>query len=97
MRRVVPTRLAKFPRRIHFRFTRRALPRVVKRLRRWTIRLLAVAAVLLLIALAAIGWLGSSHLLSPERRLLQDYHHQILDHPPDTYATCARFMLQIME
>ncbi|MCH7227351.1 alpha/beta hydrolase [Haloferula sp. A504] len=55
----------------------------MKRFRRWFLRLLGWLVVLVLAALAVIGWLGSSHLVSPERRVLQGYHRQILSDPAD--------------
>lgn len=55
----------------------------MKRLR----RVLRVFAVLLLVlfaaAFAATGWWGSGHLVSPERRPLQDYHRNILARPAE--------------
>lgn len=83
MREVARPTLSEFPHRIHFRFTRKVPSVAVKTLRRWTLRLLTLAVALLLMALASIGWLGSSHLVSPERRLLQDYHRQILSDPAE--------------
>ena len=60
----------------------------MKRLR----RVLQVLAVLLLVLFAATfvvtGWLGSTRLVSPERRPLQDYHRDILTQP-------AEFGLQV--
>lgn len=83
MRKVAPPGLSEFPHRVHSRFTRRVPARGVKSFRRWFLRLLTGAFLLLVIALAVIGWHGSSHLLRPERRVLQDYHRQILDDPAD--------------
>lgn len=58
------------------------------RILRWFLRLLAAAALLVLVALAVIGWKGAGHLVSPPRRSLQDYHREILARP-------AHFGLQI--
>ena len=40
-------------------------------------------ALLTLLAIALVGWIGSSRLLTPERRQLQDYHEEILSTPAD--------------
>ncbi|MEM9238116.1 MAG: hypothetical protein AAGB14_15195, partial [Verrucomicrobiota bacterium] len=60
----------------------------MRRLRIIFLRLLGLLLVLSLIALLAIGWLGSARLISPPRRALQDYHREILDDP-------ARFGLSV--
>ncbi len=49
--------------------------------RRWPRRLFQGLVILLLLALGGFGWVGSSHLLSPPRRALQDYHREILSDP----------------
>lgn len=40
-----------------------------------------IILLLAIVALAVIGWIGSSHLISPPRRALQDYHRERLDDP----------------
>ncbi|MEK7949945.1 alpha/beta hydrolase [Luteolibacter soli] len=55
----------------------------MKRLRR-VLRVFAVILlVLLAVALVVTGWWGSGHLVSPNRRPLQDYHREILAQPPE--------------
>ncbi|MFC7336681.1 alpha/beta hydrolase [Haloferula chungangensis] len=51
------------------------------RLRRFLIRFLLSLSILILCALIGVAWYGSERLLSPPRRGLQSYHHEILDHP----------------
>lgn len=53
----------------------------MKRFRRLALRLAAVFLLLFLAFLAVVGWLGSSKLISPQRRGLQDYHREILASP----------------
>lgn len=53
----------------------------MKQLRHFILRGLSTLLVLLLILTTAIGWVGSSRLLTPERRNLQDYHRDILESP----------------
>jgi pimeloyl-ACP methyl ester carboxylesterase len=55
----------------------------MRRIRRFLIRSCLVLAVLALAALVAVGWQGSGRLVSPARRALQDYHHDILGKPAD--------------
>lgn len=56
----------------------------MRRLRAWILRLL----LLVLAAFGLLGWIGAGHLVSPERRTLQEYHREILAEP-------ARFGLAI--
>jgi len=42
----------------------------------------------------ALTWLATSHLICPSRRLLQDYHHEILDHPNDHGLKIDSFTLR---
>lgn len=53
----------------------------MKRFRRLALRLAAVCLLLLLVFIGVVGWLGSSKLISPPRRGLQDYHREILASP----------------
>lgn len=55
----------------------------MKRLRLLAIRLLVAAGLLALAFLVLVGWWGSGHLVSPERRGLEDYHREILSRPAD--------------
>lgn len=57
----------------------------MKRPRRMLRRLAVPATVLLLAGWIAAAWWGSAHLVSPQRRALQDYHHAILGQP-DRYG-----------
>jgi pimeloyl-ACP methyl ester carboxylesterase len=57
----------------------------MKRFRRLLLRLALLTAVLLLAAWLVAAWWGSGHLVSPQRRPLQDYHHAILGQP-DRYG-----------
>lgn len=61
----------------------------MKPLRLFFLRSLGTLLILLLILTVAIGWLGSSRLLTPERRPLQDYHRDILDAPADFGRTIS--------
>lgn len=53
----------------------------MKRFRRLALRLAAVLLLLFLAFLVVVGWLGSTRLVSPQRRGLQDYHREILASP----------------
>lgn len=53
----------------------------MKRFRHLLLRLALLLAVLLLAAWIGTAWWGSGHLVSPQRRPLQDYHHAILGQP----------------
>lgn len=53
----------------------------MKPLRRIIFRFFLAFGVLFLAAVIAIGWWGSGHLVSPQRRVLQDYHRDILAEP----------------
>jgi pimeloyl-ACP methyl ester carboxylesterase len=55
----------------------------MKVLRRLVRILLVLVTVVVLAALVTIGWLGSGRLVSPDRRLLQDYHRERLERPAD--------------
>lgn len=55
----------------------------MKRIRRLALRVLSVLVLLMVVLFVVIGWLGSEHLVSPKRRGLQAYHHQILGNPTD--------------
>ncbi|MBK1826074.1 alpha/beta hydrolase [Haloferula rosea] len=44
---------------------------------------LVTLAIVSLLAIGLVGWIGSSRLLTPERRQLQDYHEEILGAPAD--------------
>ncbi|WP_193211675.1 alpha/beta hydrolase family protein [Luteolibacter marinus] len=60
----------------------------MKRARLLVLRLLIAFALLVLAFLIFIGWWGSGHMVSPQRRALQDYHLEILGTP-------AKFGLKI--
>ncbi len=53
----------------------------MKRFRRFALRFAAALLLLFLIFLGVVGWLGSSRLVCPQRRALQDYHREILAAP----------------
>lgn len=55
----------------------------MKRPLRRLLRLLLGLILLAGLALGVVGWFGSSHLLSPPRRGLQDYHRTILARPAE--------------
>lgn len=57
----------------------------MKRFRRLLLRLALLLAVLMLAGWIAAAWWGSAHLVSPQRRALQDYHRAILGQP-DRYG-----------
>lgn len=57
----------------------------MKRFRRHAIRLSAALLLLALLLFGLIGWFGSEHLVSPKRRALQPYHHEIIGNP-DLYG-----------
>jgi pimeloyl-ACP methyl ester carboxylesterase len=52
-------------------------------MKRHIIRITLLFAILFLLPGAIIGALGSRKLVSPPRRVLQDYHHEILNHQSD--------------
>lgn len=53
----------------------------MRRLRTRLLRLFLCVMVLTLTGFGLLGWLGAGHLVSPERRHLQDYHREILADP----------------
>jgi pimeloyl-ACP methyl ester carboxylesterase len=61
------------------------------RFRRFLFRTSLVLAVVVLAALVVIGWQGSGRLVSPARRALQDYHHDILGKPDHHGLTIVPF------
>lgn len=63
----------------------------MRRFRRFLIRSSLVLAVMVLAALVVIGWQGSARLVSPARRALQDYHHDILGKPDHHGLTIVPF------
>ncbi|BCX49389.1 hypothetical protein HAHE_32970 [Haloferula helveola] len=54
---------------------------MMKRLRTLIRVLLILVLVLAMAATVAVGWIGSSHMITPPRRVLQDYHLEILADP----------------
>ena len=55
----------------------------MNRIRRYLFRTAAVLALLAIGILVAIAWYGSERLVSPQRRVLQDYHKDILGNPAE--------------
>jgi uncharacterized protein len=55
----------------------------MRRIRRFLFRTSLVLTFVVLAALVVIGWEGSARLVSPARRTLEDYHHDILGKPDD--------------
>lgn len=55
----------------------------MSRFRRITVRFLTLPGLALLVLLGFIGWRGAGHLVSPQRRALQDYHREILGEPDE--------------
>lgn len=55
----------------------------MKLLRRLVRFLVVLVTLLVLAALVTIGWLGSGRLVSPDRRVLQEYHRERLERPAD--------------
>jgi hypothetical protein len=52
-------------------------------MKRHILRIALLFTVLFILPGAIIGALGSRKLVSPPRRVLQDYHHEILNHQSD--------------
>ncbi|WP_367872277.1 alpha/beta hydrolase family protein [Luteolibacter sp. Populi] len=57
----------------------------MKRFRRYALRLAGVLLILFAVLFGVVGWLGSTRLISPQRRALEDYHRKILAEP-DKYG-----------